>query len=180
MPSEDASIVADSMIWTGLRGKPMHSVIRLVQVASRARAGGLRLQNDWTPVAEVAGTTLLNARGAWGVIAGIRGMRLAVDKARTHGVGLTVARDCDNTGALGTYPAMALGERMIGLAITNSMPLIPAWGGSQKLLGNQAFGIGAPACRHSPCCSIWLAPRPRWARSELMLHPGLHSRLVWR
>jgi LDH2 family malate/lactate/ureidoglycolate dehydrogenase len=38
----------------------------------------------------------------------------------------------------------------VGLAITNSMPLLAPWGGTTKLLGNQAYAIGCPAGRYPP------------------------------
>jgi LDH2 family malate/lactate/ureidoglycolate dehydrogenase len=59
-------------------------------------------------------------------------------------------RDVSSAAALGYYATLAVGEGMIGFAITNSSPLIAPWGGTSKLLGNQAHAMGSPAGRHFP------------------------------
>ena len=149
-PPEDASILADRWVWAARRGKPTHSVIRLVQVAAAVREARVKPKVDWSPVRQRGGTTLLDARDGYGVIAGARGMRLAVKGARQHGSGVTVIRNCDNTGALGMFPGIAIAEGMIGMAITNSNPIMGGWGGARPLIGNQAWSMGAPAGKNPP------------------------------
>jgi LDH2 family malate/lactate/ureidoglycolate dehydrogenase len=77
-------------------------------------------------------------------------MRLAVEKARANGAAVSIVRNSDVTAAMGWYPMVAVTEGMIGLAINNTVPLMPPFGGTGKVLGNQAFAIGAPAGRHPP------------------------------
>lgn len=150
MPADDAAIAADAMVYSDLRGAFGTGSNRLLQIAARSRGGGLALHADWTPVRETAATASLDAAGGWGPVAGGRGMRLAIDKARAVGIGVVVVRNSDVTAAMGYYPALAVREGLVGLAITNSVPLMPPWGSSQRLLGNQAFAIGAPAGHHPP------------------------------
>lgn len=150
MPEEDAVIAAEAMVWAGLRGAPSHGLARLGQIASRAKAGGLSLTADWTPIRQSGSATLLDAGYAWGIVAGTHGMRHAITAARSYGVGVTSVRNCDVTSIMGWYASRALADRMIGLAITNGAPLMPAWGGATKVMGNQAFAIASPAGRHAP------------------------------
>ena len=150
MPPEDAAITADAMVWNELRGAPGHGLGRIFQILERSRAGGLNLAVDWTPLRETSGTALLDACDGWGVVAGTRAMGIAVDKARDAGVGAVVVRNSDVTSAMGYYPYVAVMAGMVGLAITNSVPLMPPWGGTEVLLGNQAFAIGAPTRDHPP------------------------------
>jgi LDH2 family malate/lactate/ureidoglycolate dehydrogenase len=149
-PTDDANHLASAWTWAARRGKPTHSIIRVLQVANALRTDHLRTTNDWSPVQETATTTLIDARDAYGVIAGSRGMHIAIEKARKYGCAVTTVRDCDNTGALGMYPAIAVAEGMIGMAITSGMPIMGAWGGAKPIMGNQAFSIGAPAGTNSP------------------------------
>lgn len=151
MPQEDARTCADAMVWSDLRGAPTQGVTgRLPQTVDRIRAGGTNPSPRWAVVRETPGSTLLDADGGWGQVAGSRGMRLAVEKARANGVAVTIVRNSDVTAAMGWYPMVAVTERMIGLAINNTVALMPPWGGMGKLLGNQAFAIGVPAARHAP------------------------------
>src|SRR5690348_9970849 len=95
MPDDDASITADSMVWAALRGAPSHSLARLDQIANRAKAGGLSLTADWTPVRQQGNTTLMDAGNGWGIVAGTHGMRHAIRSARKYGIGVASVRNCD-------------------------------------------------------------------------------------
>jgi LDH2 family malate/lactate/ureidoglycolate dehydrogenase len=150
MPEADAAIAAEAMVWAGLRDAIGHSLIRLDQIANRAKAGGLSLTADWTAVRQRGNTTVLDAAHIWGTVAGTHGMRHAIQAAMSFGVGMASVRNCDVTGILGWYSSRALPERMIGIAISNGAPLMPAWGGADKIMGNQVFSIASPAGTHAP------------------------------
>ncbi len=150
MPPADARTTAEVMRWNELRGAAGHGLSRLFQIRDRAAGGGLRLAVDWSPVSETATTTLLDAHDGWGALAGARGMHVAIEKARAMGLAVTSVRNCDVTSAMGYYPALAVEAGLVGLAVTNSVALMSPWGSSQKLLGNQAFAIGAPTLRRPP------------------------------
>ncbi len=179
MPAEDAAISADAMAWNELRGAAGHGLGRILQIHARSRAGGLNPAVDWTPLHETAATALLDARDGWGVVAATRAMRIAVDKARRTGVGAVVVRNSDVTSAMGYYPYIAVRSGMIGIAITNSVPLMPPWGGTEALLGNQAFAIGAPTKNHPPLIfdsstsAYNMGKMRRAARSGDELPPGV-------
>src|SRR4030095_5493354 len=98
-----------------------------------------------TVVAETATTALLDAGTVWGQVAATWAIELAVEKARLNQLGAVVVRNSSSLGALGYYPLVAVRAGQVGLAITNSMPLLAPWGGTTKLLGNQAYAIGCPA-----------------------------------
>jgi L-2-hydroxycarboxylate dehydrogenase (NAD+) len=149
MPSDDAQSCADALVWSELRGAWKHGVTgRLPAIVARVRAGNVNVTPSCAILQESAAFTLLDGGGGWGQVVGTRGMRLAIAKARATGVGITIVRNSEVTAALGWYPTVAVRERMIGMVINNSIPLMPAWGGSTRVIGNQAFAIGCPAARH--------------------------------
>jgi LDH2 family malate/lactate/ureidoglycolate dehydrogenase len=149
MPEDDAATTADAMVWADLRGAHAHGVTaRLPGLAGRVRSGNVNVRPVWKTLHDAPSLTLLDADGAWGQVAGTRGMRAAIAKARTSGAAISVVRNAEITAALGWYATVAIRERMIGMAINNSVPLIPAWGGAERVIGNQAFAVGAPAARN--------------------------------
>jgi LDH2 family malate/lactate/ureidoglycolate dehydrogenase len=77
-------------------------------------------------------------------------MRLSIEKARAGGVGITVVRDSSSAAAMGYYAWLAATAGLIGMAITNGVPLMAPWGGREKLLGNQGYAIATPAGSHPP------------------------------
>ena len=145
MRPADAEVVADGMVWADLRGIEPHGVAKLEVCVRRLLAGGSPADAEPVVIAETETTALLDARGAWGQLAATRAMDLAVERARRRQVGVVVVRDSSSLGALGYYPLIAVRAGLIGLAITNSMPLLAPWGGARKLLGNQAYAIGCPS-----------------------------------
>jgi LDH2 family malate/lactate/ureidoglycolate dehydrogenase len=124
IPKDDASIIADSMVYNAPHGRITHSLVRLDLIAKRARAGGLSLATDWTAIRQQGATTLLDAGHTWGVLAGTHGMQHAVARAKEFGVDMTSVRNCDNTGALSWYTSRAVKENLIarGAPIPTTTP----------------------------------------------------------
>ena len=150
MPPEDARLLAEHLLWADLHGHSYFGARRFPQYAARLRAGGTVAVAQPVVLADRPGFVHLDARDAWGHVVGHRAMLMAVEKARSAGVGVAVIRNTTSSGTLGYYAALAADEGMIGIAINNSPPLQTAWGGTGKVLGNQAFGIASPAGRYPP------------------------------
>lgn len=151
MPDDDAADTATAMVWADLRGLDAHGVsVKLPQCVARIRAGGTRPDPSLPVLRERPGTAAVDGQGSWGQVAGIGGMRAAIARARSLGVGLVSVRDTGSAAALGYFPTLAVDEGMIGMVVTNGPALIPAWGGAVRRLGNQAHAIGVPAGRHFP------------------------------
>src|SRR3989442_15037236 len=78
-------------------------------------------------------------------------MKLAIDKARTYGIGIVTARNSGHFGAAANYSMMALEHDMIGVATTNSafIAMVPTFGRAPKLSTNP-LSFAAPPERHAP------------------------------
>lgn len=169
---EDADIVADSFVWADMRGLEPHGVLKLRLWVERLRAGGSSAEAEPTVLAETETTALLDARGALGQVAGVRAMELAVEKAKRRRLGAVVIRNSSSLSALGYYPPIAIRQDLIGLAITNSMPLLAPTGGATRLLGNQAYAIGCPTGRHPPLLLDTSNSATSWGRVKFALEQG--------
>nr|WP_272955060.1 Ldh family oxidoreductase [Kribbella shirazensis] len=151
MSEQDATMAADAMVWSDLRGATNHGVSARVPVlVSRVRAGAVNPAPTWQVLASTAGVTALDADRGWGQVAGTRCMKMAIEAARKTGVGVATVRNADIAASLGWYANVAIEQSMVGIAFNNSMPLMAPWGGATKLLGNQATAMGTPAGRHHP------------------------------
>jgi LDH2 family malate/lactate/ureidoglycolate dehydrogenase len=150
MRADDADSLAEHLVWADLHGIPSLGLRKIPQYVARLRSGGTRPDAAPSVVHQQGIIMHLDGNDAWGQVVGAHGMRLAVDTARTFGVGLTLVRNTTSAGALGRLASFAVEEDMIGLAINNSPPLQPVWGSAQKTIGNQAFAIASPAGKHPP------------------------------
>jgi LDH2 family malate/lactate/ureidoglycolate dehydrogenase len=172
MPPAAADITADAMVWADLRAIEPHGVAKLPILVERIVDGVTSPDAEPSVLAETATTALLDAGTAWGQVAATWAMELAVEKARVSQLGAVVVRNSSSLGALGYYPLVAVRAGQIGLAITNSMPLLAPWGGTQKLLGNQGYAIGCPAGRYPPLLLDTSNSATSWGNVRLAAERG--------
>src|SRR5689334_22774418 len=98
MPDDDAATVAGLMAEADLQGSDGHGVIRLPQYLKRIRAGGVNLHPEIRVVHERAGTALLHGDNAMGHLVMKRAADLAMEKARTAGIGWVGAQWSNHAG----------------------------------------------------------------------------------
>jgi LDH2 family malate/lactate/ureidoglycolate dehydrogenase len=145
MTSEDARIVGDALAWADLRGTTAQGIAKLPLIVRRIRAGGTNARATLEVVADSPSFARVDAHQAWGHVAGVRAMRMAIAKAKATGVGAVTVGNTDSASALGYYAELAAREGLIGLAINDGTPLMPPSGGTTRVVGNQAFAIAAPS-----------------------------------
>jgi len=144
VPEDEARLIADALVWADLRGIGAQGIAKLPLIVARIRAGGTPSTSHIVTVHATSGLAVLDANHAWGHVAGVVAMRRAIELAESSGLGAVVVRNTSSASAMGYYAMMAVTEGMVGIAINNTTPLQPPWGGTSKVLGNQAFAIGAP------------------------------------
>lgn len=90
-------------------------------------------------VASVDGHNLL------GPVVGRFCMDLAISKASKYGIGMVVARGSNHFGIAGAYGQQALDGGMIGMAFTNTSPLVNPTGSARQAVGTNPICFAAPA-----------------------------------
>ena len=91
VPAADSALVADSLVQADLWGHQSHGLLRLPWYAARLRSGAMRAVTDPAVLADTGPLALLDGRDGIGQVLTERARRLAVDRARTHGVGVVGA-----------------------------------------------------------------------------------------
>jgi LDH2 family malate/lactate/ureidoglycolate dehydrogenase len=150
MSNADAAVVADALAWADLHGIDAQGLAKLPLIVARLRAGGNAVAPSIKVVSETQATTVFDVADEWGHVSGVRAMRAAIRKAKTVGVGLGVVRNTSSASAMGYYAMLAAKDDLVGVALNSTYPLMPPWGGTTRVLGNQAFAIGCPSGRHGP------------------------------
>lgn len=145
MTHEHAGWTADAMVWADLHGRPAHGVGgKLPQCVGRIRAGGTEAKGVVRVVRDLGAAVSLDAGNAWGQVAGTAAMRLAVERAQRHGVGLASVRHSSSAAAMGYYAWLATEAGLLGLAATNGPALVAAPEGRRRIVGNQGHAIACP------------------------------------
>jgi LDH2 family malate/lactate/ureidoglycolate dehydrogenase len=125
-------------------------VARLPQYVRLIEAGVL--DPAATPVVErqSASTALVDGRNGMGQVAGDYAMRLAIEKARAHDVGVVLVRNSNHYGIAGYYAMLALEHDMIGISLTNSSPLVAPTRGRTRMVGTNPIAVAIPAGNDLP------------------------------
>jgi L-2-hydroxycarboxylate dehydrogenase (NAD+) len=151
-PPDDARICADVLVASDLRGIESHGVGRLKVYYERIRAGVQIVETEMEIVQETETTALVDGHHGMGAVIAHRSMRLAMDKARVHGLGAVAVRNSTHFGIAGYYALMAAREGMMGLALTNARPVIPPTFGAEGMLGTNPIAFAAPSDAGFPFC----------------------------
>lgn len=146
VPAADARVCAQVLITADQRGIDSHGIGRLKPIYYD-RIVRDRIQNPITELEVVRdhlATAVVDGHDGMGMVVGVRCMKMAIEKARTYGLGMVVARHSTHYGIAGYYPMMACQENMIGLTGTNARPSIAPTFGVENMLGTNPLVFGMP------------------------------------
>jgi LDH2 family malate/lactate/ureidoglycolate dehydrogenase len=151
LPDQDAMTVAALMAEADLQGSDGHGVSRLPQYARRIKAGGFNTRPDIRVVHEHASTAVVNGDNGMGHLVMSRAAAIAIEKARTTGIGWVNSQFSNHAGPASLYATMPLAHDMIGLyfAVGNANHL-PPWGGLDMLLSTNPIAAAIPSGAEKP------------------------------
>jgi LDH2 family malate/lactate/ureidoglycolate dehydrogenase len=146
----DAAIVAEGLVKADLRGVGSHGVSRIPMYLERLRRGVVNPKPRITVTSVAGAVALLDGDDGMGFIAGRRGMEEAIRLASESGIGMVGVRRSTHYGMAALYVLQAIKAGYIALAMTNSSPAIPVWGGRTTFLGAAPLAAGLPGGNSQP------------------------------
>jgi len=150
VPEGDAKVTADVLVAANLRGIDSHGVARTRRYVEGLKDGVMLARPEICIVQETPVTALVDGGAGLGQVVGVRGMRVAMDKALEAGVGFVAVRNSNHYGIAGYYSVMALEEDLIGISMTNAAPLVVPTFGKDAVLGTNPMSIAVPTGDERP------------------------------
>lgn len=145
-----ARIVAKSLVTADLEGIPSHGVMLVPMYAERIRAGSVSVQTTARIVSDRETAIVLDAENMLGQLSSHQAVALLDERAHRYGMAMVVVRNGFHFGTAGQW-AQTLAERgCIGIAMSNTRPLMPAPGGAEKVVGNNPLAIALPTASGAP------------------------------
>lgn len=145
VPENDAKICADVLIESDKRGIDSHGIGRLKPIyIDRIREGIINPVTKIDIIKDGLTTAVLDGNNGMGQVISKFAMRLAIDKAKTYGMGMVAVRNSNHYGIAGYYATMATNAGMIGITGTNARPSIAPTFGIENMLGTNPLVIGVP------------------------------------
>jgi LDH2 family malate/lactate/ureidoglycolate dehydrogenase len=151
VPESDARTVANLMVEADALGYDTHGLFRLRQYVNRLRAGGFNPVARPSVVQETAATAVIDGDNGLGHLGMRMACDLAMEKARTSGIGWVGVRGSNHAGPAALYVRPQAAAGMIGLcAAVGSANHVAPWGGTDLLLGTNPIAIAAPSGGDDP------------------------------
>jgi ureidoglycolate dehydrogenase (NAD+) len=145
LATDPAATVAETLVWTSLRGTDSHGVARVPLYAERLRTGVLNGRPRPTVVQRDGAIAVVDGDHGPGQPVAVLATDLSVDLAREHGVGLAVVRRSGHYGAAAFYAVRAAAAGFVGMSLTNAEPGVIPYGGIEPALGTNPIALAAPA-----------------------------------
>jgi LDH2 family malate/lactate/ureidoglycolate dehydrogenase len=144
VPEPDAALVAESLVQADLWGHGSHGLLRLPWYVARLRNGAMQAVTEPTVLTDSGPLVVLDGRDGIGQVLTDRARTLAVERARTHGVGVVGVRNSNHFGTAMWFTRRAAREGFVAVLTTNASPAMAPWGGREKRLGTNPWSIAAP------------------------------------
>ncbi len=142
----EATPIIDNLVAADMRGVDSHGVVRLPIYVKRLAAGVINPQPSVRIVRETATSAVVDGDNGLGQWVGMKGMEIAIDKARSGACAFVSVRNSNHFGAAAYYAEMAAARDLIGLAFTiGGINHMTPWGGAEAILGNNPFAVAMPA-----------------------------------
>ena len=177
--ADDARTTAEVLVSSDIRGIESHGVARLEQYVAGIEAGVLDPRAQPTIVRQGAATALVDARNGLGHVAGVFAMKLAIEKAQVADIGVVSVQHTNHYGIAGYYAMMALGHNLIGLALTNSSPLVAPTGSRAPMLGTNPIAFAAPSGGDIPFVLDMATSTVPKGRIEVAARKGIPLQAGW-
>lgn len=140
----DAEQTAEVLVSADARGKNSHGLLRLPRFVRGIEHGNIDPEGDIEVVSERGGAASLNGGSRLGPVVASAAVGEAMDRADKFGVGAVGVHNSNHLGMLGYYTDQLQREGYVGIAMTNTEPAMPPYGGSEPVLGTNPIAIGLP------------------------------------
>ncbi|MFV0414679.1 MAG: Ldh family oxidoreductase [Oscillospiraceae bacterium] len=171
---EDCRAITDVLLLSDLYGIESHGMQRMVRYHKGIEKGLIQAEAKPEVVHETAVSAVVDGHDGMGQLVGRYAMELAIQKAKTAGVGIVTARNSNHYGIAGYYAKLACAEGLIGFSCTNSEAIMVPTYGRLAMLGSNPIACAMPA---EPCDFLFDASTTVVTRGKLEMYNKMEKPL---
>lgn len=150
LPEADAFTLAECTVFANLRGIDSHGIMRFPLYIKRLNKQGSKTHPSIQVVRETATTATVDGDDGMGQVIGLYAANVAIKKAREYGMSYVGVRGSAHYGPASYYAMKIAEQRMIGISISNTTPVMAAWGAGTSVIGNNPLAIAVPYQHGAP------------------------------
>ena len=141
---ERSLLMARTLAESTRDGVHSHGVNRFPVFIQSVRNGTVKIDAEPTKLHAFGGFERWDGNRGAGIIHANFSMSRAIALAREHGIGCVALRHTNHWMRAGTYGLQAADAGCIGICWSNTMALMPPWGGREVKVGNNPLVIAVP------------------------------------
>ncbi|WP_265110790.1 Ldh family oxidoreductase [Halosolutus halophilus] len=141
----DAEATAEMLVTAEARGKSSHGLIRLPRYLRGVEHGNVDPAGTVDVVHDAGAAATIDGGARLGPAVADYALEEAATRADEHGIGLVGVRNATHLGMLGYYTDRLRKQGYVAVALTNTEPAMPPYGGAEPVLGTNPIAIGLPS-----------------------------------
>jgi uncharacterized oxidoreductase len=144
--SAEADLVAENLVTANLTGHDSHGIGMMPRYVEALLEGGLHPNRKAQVKLEAGSLLLLDGGAGYGQSIGLQATRMAIERAKKHGVSITALGNSHHLGRIGHWAEMAVAEGLVSIHFVNviSFARVAAYGGADGRFGTNPVCIGIP------------------------------------
>lgn len=152
---EDIKILTDALLFAGIRGHDTHGIGHLAgyvkgYMGQRSPFAGVKRDAKPRIVKETPATVMIEADKCIGPKVTMWATELIIEKAKKTGIAAATVTNCVHNGTMAYYMERIASSGMIGMGFTCAGTASPPWGGVERMLGTNPFGMAFPTKSSPP------------------------------
>lgn len=147
--SEEESIqITEVLLYADLFGVESHGISRIQKYYRLLKEGIVNKAAVPEKIFETPISAVYDAKSAMGQIVSVNAMKEAIKMAKEHGVGMVEVKNSNHYGIAGYYALMAARQGVIGVSMTNTVPIMVPTFSAEAMLGSNPIAIAVPAGKY--------------------------------
>jgi hydroxycarboxylate dehydrogenase B len=142
----EARLVAENLVLANLTGHDSHGIGMMPRYVEALLEGGLHPNREVEVKLDGGALLALDGGAGYGQSIGLQATRLAIERAKKHGVSITALGNSHHLGRIGHWAEMAVAEGLVSIHFVNvqSFARVAPFAGAERRFGTNPVCIGVP------------------------------------
>jgi uncharacterized oxidoreductase len=142
----EANLVADNLVTANLTGHDSHGIGMMPRYVEAILEGGLAPNQRLEIKLDGGALLALDGKKGYGQSIGLQATRLAIERAKKHGVSITALANSHHLGRIGHWAEMAVAEGLVSIHFVNvqSFARVAPFAGADRRFGTNPVCLGIP------------------------------------
>ena len=175
----DSDTATKVLLSADLRGVDSHGIARLSGYVRLWEVQRINANPNIKIVHETPSTAVIDGDKGLGLVVAPAAMQVAIDKAKNVGTGWVSVKNSNHFGIAGYHAMMALGNDIIGIAMTNASALVAPTFSTERMLGTNPIAVAIPAGDEQPFVADFATTTAANGKLEILQRKNLDAPGGW-